>query len=228
MPHRDYRRVMRTGQIALFPLGMVVVPGAIVPLHIFEPRYRVLVDELVARADDQSDPVGFGVVAIRLGRETGVDGVQALHAIGCFAQLRAVQPYDDGRYDVVCVGTRRFRLLDLDATGVYPRGQVQWLAEAGGDRVDHHDATARNLFIRYREALGLEPFDDADDPRALSYAITTETILTPSDRQSLLEAPDDATRLHMGAALLSREIALWEALRSVPDVESAREPIALN
>jgi len=219
---------MLTERIPLFPLGMVVVPGAIVPLHIFEPRYRVLVDELVARADDESDTVGFGVVAIRLGRETGVDGVRALHAIGCFAQLRAVQPYDDGRYDIVCVGTRRFRLLDLDTTGVYPRGQVQWLDEANGDHVDRRDATARSLFIQYRQALGLDPFDDVDAPRALSYAITTEAILAPADRQALLEAPDDATRLRMGAALLSREIALWETLRTVPDVESARQPIALN
>jgi uncharacterized protein len=219
---------MLTERIPLFPLGMVVVPGAIVPLHIFEPRYRVLVDELVARADDESDTVGFGVVAIRLGRETGVDGVHALHATGCFAQLRAVQPYDDGRYDIVCVGTRRFRLLDLDATGVYPRGQVQWLDEAVGDHVDHRDATARSLFTQYRQALGLEPLDDIEGPRALSYAITAEAILTPADRQALLEAQDDATRLRMGAALLSREIALWETLRTVPDVESARQPIALN
>ncbi len=109
---------MRTGQIALFPLSLVLVPGALLPLHIFEPRYRTLVDDLLTRAENPSGdlPVGFGVVAIRVGRETGVDGVRALHSVGTFGALRHVQRHEDGRFDVVVEGSNRFRPLRLDTT----------------------------------------------------------------------------------------------------------------
>ena len=70
----------------LFPLGTVLYPGLVLPLHIFEERYRQLVGDLL----DGPEPREFGVIAIRKGRETGVDGVSALYEIGCAAALRQV------------------------------------------------------------------------------------------------------------------------------------------
>ncbi len=64
--------------LPLFPLGTVLFPGLLLPLHIFEERYRQLVRDLVR----QPEPRRFGVVAIREGRETGIDGVAALYEIG--------------------------------------------------------------------------------------------------------------------------------------------------
>ena len=88
-----------TERLPLFPLGTVLFPGLVLPLHIFEPRYRTLVADLVALPE--SEPRRFGVVAIRAGREVGADGVRALHAVGCTAELRQVQRHEDGRYDIV-------------------------------------------------------------------------------------------------------------------------------
>ena len=84
----------------LFPLGTVLYPGLLLPLHIFEDRYRQLVRDLL----DGQEPRGFGVIAIRKGRETGVDGISALYEIGCTTTLRRVSRHDDGRFELVTVG----------------------------------------------------------------------------------------------------------------------------
>src|SRR6266851_7483112 len=109
--------------LPLFPLGTVLFPGLLLPLHIFEDRYRQLVRDLL----DGPKPAQFGVIAIRKGRETGIDGVSALHDIGCTATLREVTAHDDGRFELVTVGTRRFRLLALDDSGPYLRGRIELL-----------------------------------------------------------------------------------------------------
>src|ERR1043166_4285938 len=97
-------------KLPLFPLGTVLFPGLVLPLHIFEERYRRLVRGLLG----ESGPDEFGVVAIRKGRETGIDGVSSLYEVGCTATLRQVDSRDDGRFDLVTLGTQRFRLLGLD------------------------------------------------------------------------------------------------------------------
>ena len=99
-----------TEMLPLFPLGTVLYPGLPLPLHIFEPRYRQLVRDLL----DGPQPGRFGVIAIRKGRETGVDGVSALYEIGCTATLRQIAKYEDGQFDIVTVGSQRFRLTGLD------------------------------------------------------------------------------------------------------------------
>jgi Lon protease-like protein len=91
--------------LPLFPLGAVLYPGMLLPLHIFEERYRQLVRDLL----EQPEPRQFGVIAIRKGRETGIDGVHSLYEIGCTATLRRVDELEGGRFDLVTVGTRRFR-----------------------------------------------------------------------------------------------------------------------
>ena len=75
--------------IPLFPLGSVLVPGLVFPLHIFEPRYRQMVDDLTVLPEDDR---GFGIIAIREGHEVGTDGVSALFDVGTFASLREVKP----------------------------------------------------------------------------------------------------------------------------------------
>src|ERR1700730_5826820 len=92
--------------LPLFPLGTVLYPGLLLPLHIFEDRYRQLVQDLLAGAA----PAGAGVIAIRKGRARGIDGVSALCEIGCTATLRRVMEHQDGRFELVTAGTQRFRL----------------------------------------------------------------------------------------------------------------------
>src|SRR5262249_19815747 len=115
--------------LPLFPLGTVLFPGLVLPLHIFEDRYRRLVRDLL----DGPSPRRFGVVAIREGRETGVDGGSAMHEVGCTATVRRVTEHEDGRFDLVTVGTDRFRLISLDGSRPYLRGEVELIGEDAGD-----------------------------------------------------------------------------------------------
>jgi uncharacterized protein len=125
--------------IPLFPLGTPLFPGVVLPLHVFEPRYRRLIADLTAMPD--SADRRFGVVAIRQGWEVErVAPAEALFDVGCTAMLRMVAPQRDGGYRVAAVGADRFRLLEVlvpaadggDADGGEPpylRAVVEWLAE---------------------------------------------------------------------------------------------------
>jgi uncharacterized protein len=137
--------------LPLFPLGTVLYPGLLLPLHIFEERYRQLVRDLL----DNGEAPRFGVVAIREGRETGVTGVSSLYPVGCTAVLRQVQKYPDGRYDIVTVGAQRFRLLELDDSQPYLRGEVELLPDEAGDPAEAQLAAdaVRPAFSGYLRAL---------------------------------------------------------------------------
>src|ERR1700749_2209156 len=159
--------------LPLFPLGTVLYPGLLLPLHIFEDRYRQLVRDLL----DGPEPRRFGGMAIRKGRETGGDGVSALYEIGCTATLRRVAKHEDGRFDLVTVGTERFRLAGLDESRPYLQGQVDLLPQETGN-AEEAALAARAVcgaFHGYLETpvrrdpaqVGLP--DLPDDPTALSY-----------------------------------------------------------
>jgi len=126
--------------IPLFPLGRPLFPGAVLPLHVFEPRYRRLMRDLMA-LPEHGDRRFFGVVAIRQGWEVErVAPAAALYDVGCAARLRRVQPQPDGGFRVVTVGGERFRLLDVvvGEDPPYLQGEVEWLAE---DEATTEDAT---------------------------------------------------------------------------------------
>ena len=150
--------------LPLFPLGAVLFPGIPLPLHIFEDRYRRLVRDLVDRPAGQRR---FGVIAIRAGREVGVDGVDDLHPVGCAAELVRVQAYPDGRFDIIAVGVARFRLAELHV-GDLAHGDVEFLAEKTSDRSPALAATAGRVFTRYRASVltaqGTPPDEDPHLP----------------------------------------------------------------
>ena len=94
--------------LPLFPLGTVLMPGAALPLHIFEPRYRQLTVDLLTGAVPDRE---FGVVAVREGHSPDRSGAAGMHAVGCTAVLIDARRLPDGRYDVVTRGARRFRVV---------------------------------------------------------------------------------------------------------------------
>ena len=206
--------------LPLFPLGTVLYPGLLLPLHIFEDRYRQLVRDLL----DGPEPRRFGVIAIRKGRETGVAGISSLHEIGCTATLRRVAEHDDGRFDLVTVGSQRFRLLELDDSRPYLQGEVDLLAEDAGDEAAAGVAAeaVRRGFRGYLDALtarGATQVSVPDlpaDPVQLSYLVAASVIIDLGDQQALLAEPDAAARLAAERALLSREATMLRSLTSTP------------
>ena len=218
--------------LPLFPLGTVLFPGLLLPLHIFEDRYRQLIRDLL----DRPEPRQFGVIAIRHGRETGVDGIQALHEIGCTATLRQVSPLEDGRYDVVTVGTQRFRLAGLDDSREYLQGQVDLLTEETGDAAAAGQAVraVRDAFRAYLSALAERGVTQVsapelpEDPVTLSYLVAASMITDLSDRQALLAEPDAVQRLAAERTLLSRELTMLRTLTATPAPDLRNSPYSSN
>ena len=218
-------------RLALFPLGLVLFPGLVLPLHIFEERYRELIRDLLARPEDEQR---FGVVAIRQGQEVGRSGQTALYDLGCVAQLRQVEPHEDGRFDIVTLGVQRFTLHSVDDSGPYLVGEVELLTDQPGSGADRFAAAARVGFLDYVAALAeaggdrIEVSDLPEDAQVLSYLIAATVVLDVDDRQRLLAEVDASARLRAEIALLRREAVLLRTLAAAPAPELARGPVNLN
>ena len=129
--------------IPLFPLGTPLFPGVVLPLQIFEPRYRRLMHDLMGMPE-AGDQRFFGVAAIRQGWEVErVAPAEALYDIGCTARVQVIRPNADGGFRIVTVGGERFRLLDVvvGEEPPYLQAQVEWLAEeeAAEEAAGDHD-----------------------------------------------------------------------------------------
>jgi Lon protease-like protein len=188
-------------EIPLFPLHVVLLPGASLPLHIFEPRYRALVADCLAAGEP------FGVVGISSGREVGA-GLVSFATVGTLAEIREVTRHPDGRFDIVTIGTARFRLTGVDADRKpYLVGTGELLPELLGDpaRVARLAARVRARFIRYLELLQPEGEDEAPgegaDPADAGGSGPREQPRAASARERLAEVaarlapPDDPTTL---------------------------------
>ena len=203
------------------------MPGASLPLHIFEPRYRQLTVDLVTGAVPGKE---FGVVAVREGWAPDDDGIDGLHTIGCTAELRDVRRLPDGRYDIVTRGARRFRLLSLDAgSKPYLMGSVEFLPDAPTEAEQGPDAaglttmlsaSARAAHRRYcstawKTGDWSEPEDDVEAVN-LPHVLAADCLLPMDDRQRLLEQTSPTERLRLVRTLLARETGLLTQLRAVP------------
>jgi Lon protease-like protein len=219
-------------KIPLFPLGTVLFPGLVLPLHIFEDRYRQLVRDLLAKPE----PREFGVIAIRHGRETGVDGVSDLYEVGCTAEIRQVEELDDGRFALVTVGNQRFRLKGLDEPAPYLAADVDLLDDEVGDEAAAALAVkpVQKAFLDYLTALAdqrqatFEVPELPDEPVLLSYLVAAAVVVDMQDKQRLLAAPDAARRLAAGRELLRREIRMLRALPTTPAPDLRYSPYNPN
>lgn len=210
-----------TERLPIFPLDAVLFPGLVLPLQIFEERYRDLMRDLL----EGEEPYRFGVVSIELGHEVGPGAARRLAAVGCTAEIRGVERHDDGRYDVVTTGGPRFRVEDVDDSLSYLRADVTLLPEEDGPGADKITEPVAHLFRRYCDRLsehGAEVADLGDlpaEPVELSYLVAASMVLDRPDKQRLLQAEDAATRLHLAYDLLRRENLLLEAFPTVPASE---------
>jgi Lon protease-like protein len=220
-----------TERLPIFPLGAVLFPGLVLPLHIFEERYRLLVRDLL----EGEEPHRFGVVSIELGHEVGSGAAQRLAAIGCTAELRGVQENEDGDgFNIVTTGGSRFRIEDIDDSGPYLQADTAPLPEEDGPGARSATEPVTRLFRAYCERLvthGAEVTDLDDlptDPIELSYVVAASTVLDRPDKQRLLQAEHAAARLHLEYGLLRRENHLLESFPAVPGVELLGGGVSLN
>jgi Lon protease-like protein len=186
----------------MFPLGTVLLPGAVLPLHVFEPRYRALVQHCMAGDRE------FGVVLIERGSEVGGGDVRT--TVGTVARIAEVQEMPDGRYVLIAVGTRRFRVVRWLPDGPFPLAEVEdWPddspAPGFGARFVPVAATLRRLLALSAE-LGLDSppatTELADDPVLATYHVAALAPIGPADRYRVLRVPGPDERVTLLADLL--------------------------
>jgi len=136
-------------EIPLFPLHTVLCPGIVLPLHIFEDRYRALTRHCL----DTGEP--FGVVLIREGREVGSSNL-SLAGVGALVEIREAGRYPDGRYDLLAAATGRFAIESVDPERrPYLVADVTPLEDEVGDetKAERLAASAIRRFVRYLELM---------------------------------------------------------------------------
>lgn len=202
-------------RLPLFPLSTVLFPEMLMPLHIFEPRYRLLIH----RSLQQQLP--FGVILLREGSETGES---IPHAVGTAATIVGHTPLEDGRSFVVVRGLRRFQVGALDSTAEpYLVGDVSWLDDddgAGSEQLADAAADAFSEYLNGIVAATNEPRTEASEtaemregsPRDVGYRVASGLAIEAAERQRLLEAATVAERLRAEVRLLERENSLIREL----------------
>lgn len=195
--------------LPLFPLGTVLFPGMLLPLHLFEERYLRLIEERQG-----VDPI-FGVILTLHGREVG--DRPDVHEVGTAATLVGLGRYPGGRYDAVIRGTQRFRADRGHWENGYLTAPVRWLEEEAGGA--HNDRLASRVSRSYENFLAaLEQATNVDAPRdplelapaELAYALCARLPLNTWEQQRLLEAPTTADRLDDLLTILRRERTLLQ------------------
>jgi uncharacterized protein len=196
-------------ELPLFPLNTVLFPGQVLPLHIFEERYRLMIRRCLA------EDLPFGVVLIRHGRETG-DTAEP-DVVGTSARIIESSHMPDGTLDIVSVGVERFRIRRLLHDQPYLRGEVEALPmdEPSDPRaVAQLAQRVRDLVTRYinliAEAAGLQIQIDQmpDTPQQIGYLAAVAMQIDNKEKQDLLGSTSLAKILASEMRLLNRENAL--------------------
>jgi Lon protease-like protein len=198
----------------MFPLGTVLLPGGLIPLHVFEPRYRDMVRDCL-RADGEPE---FGQVLITRGREAGGGDERAM--IGTVAQMLHVDALDENRYAFLAAGTRRIVIDEWLPDDPYPIARVaDWPDEEPevelGVALTAMEARVRAALALSAEVAAREAppeamtadraaadFDISHDPVLATYHLSTLAPIGPADQYRLLAAPGPTGRLTLLGEIL--------------------------
>jgi ATP-dependent Lon protease len=182
---------MSTARIPLFPLSIVLFPGQAVPLHIFEPRYRLMTRQCI----DTRSP--FGIVFVHAGN---------IAQTGCSALIvKTLKEYDDGRSDILTVGQKAFHLVRTHNDQAYFEADIEYLEE-DFDGIDAGvSAQLEKLYEQCHRVLYDEeaPRFETEGSISLAYHIASELPLDVAFRQTLLELRSEAERQRRLAARLA-------------------------
>jgi len=206
-----------TLEVAMFPLGSVLLPGSLLPLHIFEDRYRRMIDDVLG--EDRC----FGVTFITRGSEVG--GGEERSMVGVLAVIVEASRFDDGRWAIGAVADRRFRVLEWLVDDPYPRARIEWWPENPDNAPPPENLDRLLDLITEVSAMGAMlgysvPMVQQDLPAdsvALSYALTSVSPLGPSDRFDLLCADGPRQRLDLLEQRLLDQQVLFGAQISMDD-----------
>jgi Lon protease-like protein len=201
-------------ELPMFPLGMVLFPTQLLPLHVFEPRYRQMTRDLL-EGDGR-----FGVVLIERGSEVG--GGDTRSDFGCVAQLVQAQQSADGRFALMAIGVERLRVRSWLPDDPYPRALVELVEDAeSAMALPELDARYRASTAMLRRVLALaaelgqpapaSTIEFSDDARTGSLQLCAAAPLGPFDRQRLLAASGADERLDLLEAYLVETQAFYEA-----------------
>ena len=246
---------MTTVRLPLFPLNSVLFPGLVLPLNVFEERYRAMMRELLKAPEDE--PRRFAVVAIRDGHEVaesapgmpdptalpelgpaagfGPDPAKSFHSTGCVADAATIREREDGTFEVLATGTTRARLVSVDASGPFLTADLEELPEDPGDEAGALAEGVLRAFRQYQKRLAgarerslSTGADLPDEPSVVSYLVAAAMMLDTPTKQRLLQAPDTASRLRDELKLLRSETAIIRSLPSLPASDLTRGRTSLN
>lgn len=191
--------------LPLFPLNVVLFPGAPLPLHVFEERYKLMVQRCL---DSDSR---FGVVLIRSGMEVGEPAEP--HDVGTLASIANVRDLDDGRMLLNNIGERRFRILKVTESRPYIQGSVELLYDQVPTELDSDlkERTRTLMTDQLRLLLGsrggwVKDPDLPHDLTALSYFVCSSLQAGPAEKQILLEEDSPEERLRGALDLVERDL----------------------
>lgn len=180
-------------RIPLFPLpGVVLLPGTLLPLHIFEPRYRAMV------ADALAGNRTIGMAMLKAGWEMSEEN-PAIHAIGGAGEIVESEELEDGRYNILLQGRFRYRIVREEAAETpYRTASVEELASipfGSSDEGNRVSRMALGIFDRIRPVLELPPIPEGDlSPERLASETALRLRYTPEELQALLETDSLSSR----------------------------------
>jgi Lon protease-like protein len=174
-----------TEDFPLFPLSLVALPGEMVPLHIFEDRYKAMMAHCLQNDSE------FGIIWM------SDDG---LREIGCACAIdRVLEQMEDGRMNLVARGTRPFRVLERQSHLPYPAGIVEFLADdpAGGDDLPQLAAPARAAYADLVKRATDRELSDAELAEMDAYGMAATVDFGPDAKQGLLDLRSEGARLRL-------------------------------
>jgi ATP-dependent Lon protease len=181
---------MKPTRIPVFPLDVVLLPGMLLPLHIFEPRYKTMIKRCL---DEQ---IEFGIILVS---EKGIAKV------GCTAEIaEKLKQYPDGRMDILTVGSAVFRIIELLNEKEYHEAIIEYLPEDVLPQDPDNEARLLADFQKCHALIFGQPWDDAnrDTEISLAYQMAAQLPLDLEEKQKLLEMGEESER----RAFLMRQI----------------------
>jgi Lon protease-like protein len=206
-------------RLRLFPLNAVLFPGAVLTLHVFEPRYKEMIGECLQTGE------GFGVVLIQEGQEAGDPSVEP-HQVGSTAEILDVTPLPFGRFYLSTVGRQRFRIRRIVSRDPYLTVDVDMLEEVeeNAGELARLEQRVRETFLQYLDLFAQftgeqSNVDLPSEPQGVSYIVADALQVSDTLKQRLLEVDSTKQRLRTELGFMRRLLPQMRTLLERRDAE---------